>query len=323
MDIDRKEVSTMKQLKWITIMTLTLFILSACGGGTGDDGGNTGSQTPPDDELASVLDVFSIEGEKVPFMEVQENSEGKLYPQTAGYFEDGQYIVDGMADGFDSHDLDDFQTMSGEEVTAEIDSIVSEIDVPRDARGGVSMDYVVEPYYEPLHIFKYTSPTDGSETLQIPIFFTIPKAVTGNVPADMDEAQLDNFMRTERENRFMTGEPIKSMDVKLLGVGAKPKYNEPVYLMSFSINDPLQFIEETTRTEREKASPVFKSVDANKYESWVEIRPDANARGGTRSLLIYKTPEVIDALNLSEGPGLAKLTNDKDNEKPYVYETAE
>src|SRR5699024_5272722 len=150
-----------------------------------------------------------------------------------------------------------------------------------------------------------------------------PNVVTGNVPADMDEAQLDNFMRTERENQFMTGEPIKSMDVKLLGVGSKPKYNDPVYLMSFSINDPLQFIEDTSRSGREKASPVFRSVNTNKYESWVEIRPDANARGGTLSLLIYKTPEVIETLNLREGPGLAKLTNDKDNEKPYVYETAE
>lgn len=318
MDIDRKEVSTMKQLKWITIMTLTLFILSACGGGTGNDGGNTGSQTPPDDELASVLDVFSIEGEKVPFMEVQENSEGKLYPQTAGYFEDGQYIVDGMG----GHDLDDFQTMSGGEVTAEIDSIISEIDVPVGSRSVIEMDYTVEPYYEPLHIFKYTSPTDGSESLQIPIFFTIPDVMT-YAPADMNEAQLDNFIRTERENYFMTDSPVQSMDVKLHGEGTDPGKDRVAYLMSFSINDPLQFIEDTSRSEREKAFPVFKSVDANKYESWVEIRPDANKRGGTRSLLIYKTPEVIDALNLSEGPGLAKLTNDKDNEKPYVYETAE
>lgn len=321
MDIDRKEVSTMKQLKWITIMTLTLFILSACGGGTGNDGGNTGSQTPPDDELASVLDVFSIEGEKVPFMEVQENSDGKLYPQTAGYFEDGQYIVDGMGDGLGRHDMDDFQTMSGEEVTAEIDSIVSEIDVPRSSRG-FKMDYVVEPYYEPLHIFKYTSPTDGSESLQIPIFFTIP-STSISIPADMNEEQLDNFIRTEQENHFMTDSPVSSMDVKLHGEGTEPKYNDPAYLMSFSINDPLQFIEDTSRSEREKAFPVFKSVDANKYESWVEIRPDANARGRTRNLLIYKTPEVIETLNLSEGPGLTTLTNETDDEKPYVYETAE
>lgn len=313
----------MKQLKWITIMTLTLFILSACGGGTGSNGGSNESETPQKDELVSVLDVFSIEGTKVPFMEVQENSEGKLYPQTAGYFEDGQYIVDGMADGFGSHDMDDFQTMSQEEVTAEIDSIVSEIDVPIGAGGDIKVDYMVEPYYEPLHIFKYSSPTDGSESLQIPIFFTMPQVVRGDVPADMNEAQLDDFVRTEREKRFMVGKPIKSMDVKLDGEGRNSRRDAAAYLMSFSINDPLQFIEETTRTEREKAFPVFKSVDANKYESWVEIRPDANARGGVRSLLIYKTPEVIDALNLSEGPGLAKLTNDKDNEKPYVYETAE
>lgn len=318
MDIDRKEVSTMKQLKWITIMTLTLFILSACGGGTGSDGGNTGSQTPPDDELASVLDVFSIEGEKVPFMEVQENSEGKLYPQTAGYFEDGQYIVDGMG----GHDMDDFETMSQEEVTAEIDSIVSEIDVPVGSRSVIAMDYTVEPYYEPLHIFKYSSPTDGSETLQIPIFYTMPNVMVG-APADMNEAQFDNFIRTERENRFLTGEPIKSMDVKLHGEGTEPGKNRTAYLVSFSINDPLQFIEDTTRSEREKAFPVFKSVDANKYESWVEIRPDTNKKGGTRSLLIYKTPEVIDALNLGEGSGLITLTNEMGDEKPYVYETAE
>lgn len=308
----------MKQLKWITLMTLTLFILSACGGGTGNDEGNSNSQTPPEDDLVSVLDVFSIEDAKVPFMEVQENSEGKLYPQTAGYFEDGQYIVDGMG----GHDLDDFETMSQEEVTAEIDSIVSEIDVPVGSRSVIAMDYTVEPYYEPLHIFKYTSPTDGYETLQIPIFYTMPNVMAG-APADMNEAQFDNFVRTERENRFMTGEPIKSMDVKLHGEGSEPAKNTTAYLMAFSINDPLQFIEDTSRSEREKAFPVFKSVDASKYESWVEIRPDANKKGGTRSLLIYKTPEVIDVLNLSEGSGLTTLTNETDDEKPYVYETAE
>lgn len=308
----------MKQLKWITIMTLTLFILSACGGGTGSNGGNNESETPQKDELVSVLDVFSIEGTKVPFMEVQENSKGKLYPQTAGYFEDGQYIVDGMG----GHDLDDFKMMSQEEVTAEIDSIVSEIDVPMGSRSVIAMDYTVEPYYEPLHIFKYSSPTNGSETLQIPIFYTLPSVMT-YAPADMNEAQLDNFVRTERDNYFMTGTPVSSMDVKLHGEGSEPAKNTTAYLLSFSINDPLQFIEDTTRSEREKAFPVFKSVDTNKYESWVEIRPDANAKGGTRSLLIYKTPEVIDALNLSEGSGLARLTNEMDNEKPYVYETAE
>lgn len=308
----------MRDFKLALLLVVLTATLVACGNSDNDEG-STDSQMPSEDELASVLDVFSIEGVKVPFMEVQENSEGKLYPQTAGYFEDGQYIVDGMG----GHDLDDFQTMSGEEVTAEIDSIVSEIDVPMGSGGDIAVDYTVEPYYEPLHIFKYTSPTDGSETLQIPIFFTMPHVVRGNAPADMNEAQLDNFIRTERENQFMTGKPIKSMDAKLHGEGRNPRRDAAAYLMSFSINDPLQFIEETTRSEREKAFPVFKSVDANKYESWVEIRPDANARGGTRSLLIYKTPEVIDALNLSEGPGLAKLTNDKDNEKPYVYETAE
>ena len=207
-------------------------------------------------------------------------------------------------------------------MTAEIDSIVSEIDVPMGSRGDIAMDYAVEPYYEPLHIFKYTSPTDGSETLQIPIFFTIP-SVVAYAPTDMNEAQLDNFVRTERENYFMTDSPVSSMDVKLQGVGTEPRKNTAAYLMTFSINDPLQFIEDTSRSERERAFPVFKSVNANKYESWVEIRPDANKRGGTRSLLIYKTPEVIETLNLREGPGLTTLTNEMDDEKPYVYETAE
>lgn len=308
----------MNNFKLALLLVVLTATLVACGNSDNDEG-STDSQIPSKDELASVLDVFSIEGVKVPFMEVQENSEGKLYPQTAGYFEDGQYIVDGMG----GHDMDDFETMSQKEVTAEIDSIVSEIDVPVGSRSVIAMDYTVEPYYEPLHIFKYSSPTDGSESLQIPIFFTIPDVMSGNVPADMNEAQLDNFMRTERENRFLTGKPIKSMDVKLHGEGTDTGKDWTAYLMTFSINDPVQYLEETTRSEREKAFPVFKSADANKYESWVEIRPDANKRGGTRSLLIYKTPEVIDALNLSEGPGLTTLTNEMDNEKPYVYETAE
>ncbi|MFB9860879.1 hypothetical protein ACFPFV_09430 [Salinicoccus siamensis] len=303
----------MKGFKLSFLLVVLTTTLVACGNPDNDED-STDSQIPSEDELASVLDVFSIEGEKVPFMEVQENSEGKLYPQTAGYFEDGQYIVDGMG----GHDMDDFQTMSQEEVTAEIDSIVSEIDVPVGSRSVIAMDYTVEPYYEPLHIFKYTSPTNGSETLQIPIFFTMPNVMT-YAPADMNEAQFDNFVRTERENYFMTDSPVSSMDVKLHGEGSEPAKNTTAYLMSFSINDPLKFIEDTTRSEREKAFPVFKSVDANKYESWVEIRPDANARGGTRSLLIYKTPEVIETLNLDSDSGLVKLTDEDDGDKVYVH----
>lgn len=313
----------MRDFKLALLLVVLTTTLVACGNSDKDDG-STDSQIPSEDELTSVLDVFSIDGVKVPFMEVQENSEGKLYPQTAGYFEDGQYIVDGLRD----HDMDDFQTMSTDEITSEIDSIVSEIDRPVNASDTVSMDYVVEPYYETLHVFKRESETDGSTSLQIPIFFTMPNVVTGNVPADMDEAQLDSFIRTERENRFLTGEPINSVDIKLNARGPIVKSNSDTgkpyedgvgYLTAFSINDPVQFLEETTRTEREKALPVFKSVDPNKYESWVEIRPDANKRGGTRSLLIYKTPEVIETLNLDSDSGLVKLTDEDDGDKVYVH----
>src|SRR5699024_6211467 len=236
----------------LVVLTTTLV---ACGNSDNDEGG-TDSQTPPgNDELTSVLDVFSIDGVKVPFMEVQENSEGELSPQTAGYFEDGQYIVDGLRD----NDMDDFETMSTDEITSEIDSIVSEIDRPVNASDTVSMDYVVEPYYETLHVFKRESETDGSTSLQIPIFFTMPNVVTGNVPADMDEAQLDSFIRTERENRFLTGEPINSVDIKLNARGPIVKSNSDTgkpyegcvgYLTAFSINDSVQCLEETTRSER-------------------------------------------------------------------------
>lgn len=303
-----------KAFKLALLLVVLTATLVACSNSDNDEG-STDSQISSEDELASVLDVFSIEDAKVPFMEVQENSEGELFPQTAGYFEDGQYIVDGMG----GHDLDNFETMSLDEVTAEIDSIVSEIDVPVGSRSVIEMDYTVEPYYEPLHVFKYTSPTDSSESLQIPIFFTMPNVMTGNIPTDMNEAQLDNFVRTERDNRFLTDTPTSSMDVKLHGEGSDSSKNTTAYLTSFSINDPVQFLEDTTRTERESIFPVFRSADASKYESWVEIRPDANERGGTRSLLIYKTPEVIETLNLDSDSGLVNLTDEDDGDKVYVH----
>lgn len=44
-----------------------------------------------------------------------------------------------------------------------------------------------------------------------------------------------------------------------------------------------------------------------------------NKRGGTRSLLIYKTPEVIETLNLDSDSGLVKLTDEDDGDKVYVH----
>lgn len=309
----------MKNFKLALLLVVLTATLVACGNSDNDEG-STDSQIPSKDEPASVLDVFSLEDTKIPFIEVSQRSDGRLNPVTAGYFENGKYIVDVTG----SYDLDDFQKMNLNEVTAEIDSVVSEIDNPMKYKS----DYMVEPYYESLHIFKYTSPTDGSESLQIPIFFRMPGELNG--PGDMNEAQLDNFARTERKSWFLTNKPTPSVDVKLIGKGKEPnslKY-PAVYATAFSINDPIQFIEDTTRSEREKLFPVYKSVNASKYESWIELTPDMDGGSrsifsGSRSILIYKTPEVIELLNLDEGPGLIPLTNKRDDEKPYVYETAE
>lgn len=311
----------MKQLKWLTILTLTLFILSACGGTDGNENANNDTNiNSNEDDLTSALDIFSLEDVKIPFIEVSERSDGRLNPLTAGYFENGKYIVD-VTHGYG---LDDFQKMNLSEVTAEIDSVVSEINNPMKYKS----DYMVEPYYESLHIFKYTSPTDDSESLQIPIFFRMPGELYG--PADMNEAQLDNFARTEYDKWFLTNKPTSSVDIKLIGKGKNTgRYKLPaVYATAFSINDPVQFIEDTTRSEREKLFPVYKSVNTSKYESWVELVADADGGSrsiftGSRSILIYKTPEVIELLGLDEGPGLIPLTNKKDDKKPYVYETAE
>lgn len=106
------------------------------------------------------------------------------------------------------------------EVTAEINLIVSEIHVPMGSRSIIAMDFTVEPYYEPLYIFKYTSPTDSSESLQIPIFYAMPNVFT-YAPADMNEAQLDNFIRAERKKMFLTSTPTSSVDIKMLGEGGK------------------------------------------------------------------------------------------------------
>lgn len=294
-------------LRLVFILALTAF-LAACGGnseaGNNDEASNNNASNPPkEDELGNLLDVFELDAQ-IPFVILDDEKEA----QTAGFFENGSYIAESVS-------FSGFETVAQADVTAAIEKRTAGV---QDATEMKDEEASYELFEQPVDILKYESKTQSDvQNIQIPLFtqFTMNR----DMPGDMDEAQLSNYIKNDSKSKgLLLDEPLESIKINML-IGDVDFNNEYRYRTIHSFNDPGLFLEEVSRTEREDVFPVYTSVNPTAYESWVTV----TSEGAEGDLLIYKTPEVIEALGLETGDGLVELTTDEDNSRENVHVTDE
>lgn len=294
-------------LRLVFILALTAF-LAACGGnseaGNNDEASNNNaSNSPKEDEMGNLLDVFELDAQ-IPFVILDDEKEA----QTAGFFENGSYIAESVS-------FSEFETVAQADVTAAIEKRIAGV---QDAIEMKDEDASYELFEQPVDILKYESRTQSDvQNIQIPLFtqFTMDR----DMPGDMDEAQLSNYIKNDRKSKgWLLDEPLESIKINML-IGDVDFNNDYSYRIIHSFNDPGLFLEEVSRTEREDVFPVYTSVNPTAYESWVTV----TSEGAEGDLLIYKTPEVIEALGLETGDGLVELTTGEDNSRENVHVTDE